>query len=91
VFQLYELEESDDQSLMVFLPFTCKYKDLKDDSSQTILRNLITELDANLKSMILINGKEASKSQYVCSYFVTRVNLYEGKFKLRPEKKYYRT
>jgi hypothetical protein len=50
-----------------------------------ILKNLITELEARLKS-IPINGNEASKSQYVCSYLVAGANLYEGKFELRPEK-----
>jgi hypothetical protein len=85
VCQLYGLGESDDPSLSVFPSFTCKYKDLKDESSRVILRNLITELEARLKS-IPINGNEASKSQYVCSYLVAGVNLYEGKFELRPEK-----
>ncbi|CAG8547165.1 10409_t:CDS:2 [Cetraspora pellucida] len=85
VCQLYELGESDDPSLSVFPPFTCEYKDLENDSSRVILRNLITELEARLKS-IPISGNEASKSQYVCSYLVAGVNLYEGKFELRPEK-----
>ncbi|GES97741.1 hypothetical protein GLOIN_2v1881079 [Rhizophagus clarus] len=85
VCQLYGLGESDDPSLSVFPPFTCDYKDLRDDSSRVILRNLITELEARLKS-IPINGYEVSKSQYVCSYLVARVNIYEGKFELRPEK-----
>jgi hypothetical protein len=85
VCQLYELGESDDPSLSVFPPFTCKYKDLKDEHSQVLLKNLITELEARLKS-IPISGNEASKSQYVCSYLVAGVNLYEGKFELRPEK-----
>ncbi|PKK42841.1 hypothetical protein RhiirC2_722784, partial [Rhizophagus irregularis] len=35
---------------------------------------------------IPISGNEASKSQYVCSYLVAGVNLYERKFELRPEK-----
>ena len=83
--QLYGLGESDDPSLSVFPPFTCEYKDLENDSSRVILRNLITELEARLKS-IPINGNEASKSQYVCSYLVAGANLYEGKFELRPEK-----
>src|SRR5215207_4573051 len=85
VCQLYELGESDDPSLSVFPPFTCKYKDLEDESSQVLLKNLITELKARLKS-IPISGNEASKSQYVCSYLVAGINLYEGKFELRPEK-----
>ena len=85
VCQLYELGESDDPSLSVFPPFTCEYKDLKNDSSRVILQNLITKLEARLKS-IPISGNEASKSQYVCSYLVAGVNLYEGKFELRPEK-----
>ncbi|CAB4434028.1 unnamed protein product [Rhizophagus irregularis] len=69
VCQLYGLAESDDPSLSVFPPFTCECKDLEDDSSREILRNLITELKACLKS-IPISGNEASKSQYVCSYLV---------------------
>src|SRR3954447_4342965 len=85
VCQLYELGESDDPSLSVFPPFTCKYKDLEDEHSQVLLKNLITELEARLKS-IPISGNEASKSQYVCSYLVAGVNLHEGKFELRPEK-----
>ncbi|GBC03485.1 hypothetical protein RclHR1_05140019 [Rhizophagus clarus] len=85
VCQLYELCESEDPSLSVFPPFTCEYKELEDGSSQEILRNLITELKARLKS-IPISGNEASKSQYVCSYLVAGANLYEGKFELRPEK-----
>src|SRR6266480_6809424 len=85
VCQLYGLGESDDPSLSVFPPFTCSCKDLKDNSSQEILRNLITELKARLKT-IPISGNEASKSQYVCSYLVAGANLYEGKFELRPEK-----
>jgi hypothetical protein len=89
VCQLYELGESDDPSLSVFPPFTCEYKDLENDPSRVILRNLITELEARLKS-IPISGNEASKSQYVCSYLVAGVNLYKGKFELRPEKKYHR-
>ncbi len=47
-----------------------------------ILQNLITEL----KISIPISGNEASKFQYVCSYLVTEINLYEGKFELRSEK-----
>jgi len=85
VCQLYELCESEDPSLSVFPPFTCEYKELEDGSSQEILKNLITELKARLKS-IPISGNEASKSQYVCSYLVAGANLYEGKFELRPEK-----
>ncbi|EXX68830.1 Coronin-like protein crn1 [Rhizophagus irregularis] len=85
VCQLYGLGESDDPSLSVFPPFTCEYKELNDDSSQEILRNLITELNARLKT-IPISGNEASKSQYVCSYLVAGANLHEGKFELRPEK-----
>jgi len=83
--QLYGLGESDDPSLSVFLPFTCGCKDLKDEPSQVLLKNLITELEARLES-IPISGNEASKSQYVCSYLITGVNLYKGKFELRPEK-----
>ncbi|CAG8805322.1 22233_t:CDS:2, partial [Gigaspora rosea] len=85
VCQLYGLSESDDPSLSVFPSFTCEYKDLEEDSSRAILKHLIAELEARLKS-IPINGNEASKSQYVCSYLVSGVNLYEGKFELRPEK-----
>src|SRR3954468_3327459 len=85
VCQLYELCESEDPSLSVFPPFTCGVKDLEDDSSQAILKHLIAELNARLKA-IPISGNEASKSQYVCSYLVAGVNLYEGKFELRPEK-----
>ncbi|PKK66638.1 hypothetical protein RhiirC2_784525 [Rhizophagus irregularis] len=85
VCQLYELGESDDPSLSVFPPFTCECKDLKDDSSQAILNHLIAELEARLET-IPINGNEASKSQYVCSYLVAGANLYKGKFELRPEK-----
>ncbi|PKK59137.1 hypothetical protein RhiirC2_306728 [Rhizophagus irregularis] len=85
VCQLYELCESEDPSLSVFPPFTCGIKDLEDDSSQVILKHLIAELNARLKS-IPISGNEASKSQYVCSYLVAGANLYEGKFELRPEK-----
>ncbi|CAG8573945.1 11231_t:CDS:2 [Dentiscutata heterogama] len=62
-----------------------KYKDLEEDSSRAILKHLIAELEARLKS-IPINGNEASKSQYVCFYLVSGVNLYEGKFELRLEK-----
>jgi hypothetical protein len=83
--QLYGLSESDDPSLSVFPPFTCECKDLKDDSSQAILKHLIAELEARLET-IPINGNEASKSQYVCSYLVAGANLYKGKFELRPEK-----
>ncbi|CAG8683070.1 1524_t:CDS:2, partial [Ambispora gerdemannii] len=61
VCQLYGLCESDDLSLSVFPPFICECKELKDDSSRVILRNLITELEARLKS-IPISGNEASKS-----------------------------
>src|SRR5438045_2631868 len=86
VCQLYGLDESDDPSLSVFPPFTCSRKDLKDNSAQEILRNLITELKAHCLKTIPINGNEASKSQYVCSYLVAGANLYEGKFELRPEK-----
>ncbi|PKK63104.1 hypothetical protein RhiirC2_855241 [Rhizophagus irregularis] len=85
VCQLYGLAESDDPSLSVFPPFTCEYKELEEDSSRIILRNLITELEARLET-IPINGNEASKSQYVCSYLVAGANLYKGKFELRPEK-----
>uniref|UniRef100_U9SFS1 Crinkler effector protein N-terminal domain-containing protein n=1 Tax=Rhizophagus irregularis (strain DAOM 181602 / DAOM 197198 / MUCL 43194) TaxID=747089 RepID=U9SFS1_RHIID len=85
VCQLYGLGESDDLLLLVFSPFTCKYKEMEENSSKAIFNNLVTELKARLKA-IPISGNEASKSQYVCSYLVTRVNLYEGKFELRPEK-----
>uniref|UniRef100_U9T1P2 Uncharacterized protein n=1 Tax=Rhizophagus irregularis (strain DAOM 181602 / DAOM 197198 / MUCL 43194) TaxID=747089 RepID=U9T1P2_RHIID len=64
-----KLAELNDPSLSVFLPFTCEYKDLKDNSSQKILRNIIIELKAHLKT-IPINGNEALKLQYICSYFV---------------------
>lgn len=84
--QLYGLGESDDPLLLVFPPFTCEHKELKDDYSQAILKHLIAELEARLKS-IPISGNEASKSQYVCSYLVAGVNLHEGKFELRSEKK----
>ncbi|CAI2197551.1 17383_t:CDS:2, partial [Funneliformis geosporum] len=53
-----------DPSLSVFSPFTCGIKDLKDDSFQTILKHLIAELNARLKS-IPISRNEISKSQYV--------------------------
>jgi len=79
--QLYGLGESDDPSLLVFPPFTCGCKDLKDKLSQVLVKNLITELEARLES-IPISGNEASKSQYVCSYLVVGVNLYKGKFEL---------
>lgn len=82
VCQLYGLGESDD-SLSVFPPFTCECKDLKDELSQVLLKNLIVELKAHLKT-IPINGNEASKSQYACLYLVAGANLYEGKFALRP-------
>ncbi|EXX59033.1 uncharacterized protein OCT59_001776 [Rhizophagus irregularis] len=71
--------------ISVFPPFTYECKDLEDDFSQEILRNLITKLKARLKS-IPISGNEASKLQYVCSYLVANANLYEGKFELQPEK-----
>jgi hypothetical protein len=80
-YQLYSIGESDDPSLSVFLPFTCKCKDLKDDSFQVILKHLIAKLEAHLKT-IPINDNEASKSQYVCSYLVTDANLYKEKFEL---------
>ena len=83
--QLYGLGESDDPSLSVFPLFTCGCKDLKDELSQVSVKNLITELEARLES-IPISGNEASKSQYVCSYLIAGVNLYKGKFELRPEK-----
>ncbi len=79
--QLYGLGESDDPSLSVFPPFTCGCKVLENDSSQAILKHLIAELEARLES-IPISGNKASKSQYVCSYLVARVNLYKGKFEL---------
>ncbi|PKY30164.1 hypothetical protein RhiirB3_447111 [Rhizophagus irregularis] len=85
VCQLYGLGESDDPSLSVFPPFTCEYKELEEDSSKAILKHLTAELNARLKA-IPISGNEASKSQYVCSYLVAGVNLYERKFELRPEK-----
>ncbi|RIA94452.1 hypothetical protein C1645_817940 [Glomus cerebriforme] len=81
VCQLYGLDKSYDPSLSVFLPFICEYKELKNASSQVILKYLIAELKVHLKS-ISISENEASKLQYVCSYLVIRVNLYEGKFKL---------
>ncbi|PKY28938.1 hypothetical protein RhiirB3_445341 [Rhizophagus irregularis] len=59
-YQLYGLGESDDHSLSVFPPFTCEHKELKDDYSQAILKHLIAELEARLKS-ISISGNEASK------------------------------
>ncbi|RIA96160.1 hypothetical protein C1645_872229 [Glomus cerebriforme] len=80
VCQLYELCESDDPSLSVFPPFTCEYKDLENDSSRSILKHLIAELNARLKS-IPISGNEASKSEYVCSYLVAGVkdeDFYKG-------------
>ncbi|RGB42991.1 hypothetical protein C1646_750367 [Rhizophagus diaphanus] len=69
VCQLYDLGESDDPSLLVFPPFACEYKELKEDSSKVTLNNLGTELKVRLKS-IPISGNEASKSRYVCSYLV---------------------
>ncbi|GBC39748.2 hypothetical protein GLOIN_2v1658885 [Rhizophagus irregularis DAOM 181602=DAOM 197198] len=61
----------------VFPPFTCEYKELKEDSSKAILKHLTAKLNARLKA-IPISGNEASKSQYVCSYLVSGINLYEG-------------
>ncbi|GES87004.1 hypothetical protein GLOIN_2v1580557 [Rhizophagus clarus] len=63
VCQLYELCESDDPLLSVFPSFTCEYKDLENDSSQAILKHLIVELNARLKS-IPISGNEVSKLQH---------------------------
>ncbi|PKY63388.1 hypothetical protein RhiirA4_492142 [Rhizophagus irregularis] len=40
-------------------------KELKEDSSKTILKHLTTELNARLKA-IPISGNEALKSQYIC-------------------------
>src|SRR3954465_2909846 len=51
VCQLYGLGESDHPSLSVFPPFTCEYKNLKEDSSRAILKHLIAELNARLKSI----------------------------------------
>src|SRR5436190_9282500 len=51
VCQLYELCESEDPSLSVFPPFTCGIKDLEDDFSRAILKHLIAELNARLKSI----------------------------------------
>jgi len=79
--QLYGLRELDDPSLSVFSPFTCGCKDLKNDSSQAIFKHLIAELEARLES-IPISGNEASKSQYICLYLITEINLYKGKFEL---------
>jgi len=74
--QLYELGKLDDPSLSVFPPFTCEYKNLKEDSFQAILKHLIIKLEAYLK-FILISRNKVSKSQYVCSYLIAGVNLYE--------------
>ncbi len=83
--QLYGLGETDDPSLSVFPSFMCECKNLKDESSQAVLKHLIVELKARLKT-IPISGNEASKSQYVCPYLIAGANLFEGKFELRPEK-----
>ncbi|GBC15772.2 AUR protein kinase [Rhizophagus irregularis DAOM 181602=DAOM 197198] len=77
VCQLYGLGKSDDPSLSVFPPFTCECKDLKDEPSQVLLKNLIVKLKAHLKT-IPINGNEASKSQYVCLYLVAGYYSLEG-------------
>ncbi|POG75833.1 hypothetical protein GLOIN_2v1872506 [Rhizophagus irregularis DAOM 181602=DAOM 197198] len=53
-YQLYGLGESDDHSLSVFPPFTCEHKELKDDYSQAILKHLIAELEARLKSISIM-------------------------------------
>jgi hypothetical protein len=65
VCQLYGLCESDDPSLSVFPPFSCEYKDLKDDSSQAILKHLITELNARLKVIQSVEMKRQNRNTFV--------------------------
>ncbi|GES94877.1 hypothetical protein GLOIN_2v1788173 [Rhizophagus clarus] len=48
ILELYGLDESEDPSLSDFSDF---HEDLEDESSRVILRDLITELEARLKSM----------------------------------------
>jgi hypothetical protein len=83
VCRLYGLCESgDDPSFSIFPPFICGCKDLKDDSSQEILKHLIAELKARLKSAP-IHVFEAAKSHYVFSYLLSGANFYEGMYEIR--------
>ncbi|RHZ67048.1 hypothetical protein Glove_303g133 [Diversispora epigaea] len=86
VCRLYGLCESgDNPSFSVFPSFTCGFKDLKDESSQAILKHLIAELKARLESApIYVN--EASKSHYVFSYLLSGANFYKGMYEIRSEK-----
>ncbi|CAG8449696.1 744_t:CDS:2 [Gigaspora rosea] len=65
VCQLYGLCDSeDDSSLDVFPIFSCGCKDLNDETSQEVLKQLISELKFRVKSSS-IHSNEASKSHYV--------------------------
>ncbi|CAB4432774.1 unnamed protein product [Rhizophagus irregularis] len=48
------------------------------------LRRMVQHLPLN--AMAIPIGNEASKSRYVCAYLVAVANLFEYKFKVRPEK-----
>ena len=69
VCQLYELCESEDPSLSVFLPFTCKYKELNDDSFQAIFKHLIAELEAFQS----VEMKHRNRNTYVLTLLPERI------------------
>ncbi|CAG8833244.1 44157_t:CDS:2, partial [Gigaspora margarita] len=78
VCQLYGLCDSeDDSSLDVFPIFACGCKDLNDETSQAVLKHLISELKFRLMSASM-HSNEASKSHYVFSYLLSGANLYDG-------------
>jgi hypothetical protein len=71
--QLYGLSESDDPSLSVFPPFTCECKDLKDDSSQAILKHLKAELEARLETIQSMGTKY--RNRYTCVLTLLQVRI----------------
>ncbi|RHZ65133.1 hypothetical protein Glove_319g193 [Diversispora epigaea] len=85
VCRLYGLiDENGNASLDIFPHFTCGYKDLKDESSQTVFKTLMNVLNFKL-GITPVNLNEASRSLYLHSYLVAGARQYEEKFKVKPQ------
>ncbi|RHZ47953.1 hypothetical protein Glove_564g71 [Diversispora epigaea] len=78
------IDENGNASLDIFPHFTCGYKDLKDESSQTVFKTLMNVLNFKL-GITPVNLNEVSRSLYVHSYLVAGARQYEEKFKVKPQ------
>ncbi|CAG8646956.1 7124_t:CDS:2 [Paraglomus brasilianum] len=83
----YELSAYNDPSLTdIFPTFEPGIKNLDDELEQAVLKQLLAELNARIKGTPYNQAKETIKSIYTYPYLLAAVNLFKGKFILRPER-----